>query len=332
MKTLVLTEEIEDIKKAGQIIKDGGLVAFPTETVYGLGADGLAADAVRKVYLAKGRPSDNPMILHIWQIEDVYRIAEEVRDEHMKLMKAFWPGPMTVVMKKKECVPAETAGGLDTVGIRLPDHETARRLIKESGTAIAAPSANLSGKPSPTRYSHVLDDLDGRIDAVIAGGDCHFGIESTVLTVRDGKVIILRPGAITPEMIKKETGLDVEFDPALKQNPADDEDFRPMAPGMKYRHYAPEGKMVIYSGDEEKVREAIEERKAQLESSGTRVGVIWFGSRDFETAAHDLFDRLRKMDADHVEYILAGALDDDGLGFSVMNRMMKSAGYNIVQV
>ena len=330
MKTQILKDNKEDIEKAGQIIKDGGLVAFPTETVYGLGADGLNPEAVKKVYKAKGRPSDNPMILHISQIDQVYGIAKDVSEEHLKLMEAFWPGPMTVVMECKGVVPKETTGGLSTVGIRLPKTDSARQLITAAATPIAAPSANLSGKPSPTKASHVLDDLDGRIDAIIEGGDCQVGIESTVLTIKDGKVIILRPGLITPEDIEKVLDLPVEFDPALTEGVG--KDFKPMAPGMKYKHYAPNGQMIIFSGVEENIKAEIEKKRTELEAQGKTVGVIFFGSDNVGEAAHDLFDKLRQMDKNNVEYILAGALDQDGLGFSVMNRMLKSAGYNVVNV
>ena len=330
MKTQILKDNIEDIEKAGQIIKDGGLVAFPTETVYGLGADGLNPEAVKKVYKAKGRPSDNPMILHISQIDQVYGIAKEVSEDHLKLMNAFWPGPMTVVMECQDVVPKETTGGLSTVGIRLPKTDSARQLITAAATPIAAPSANLSGKPSPTKASHVLDDLDGRIDAIIEGGDCQVGIESTVLTIKDGKVIILRPGLITPEDIEKVLDLPVEFDPALTEGVG--KDFKPMAPGMKYKHYAPNGQMIIFAGAEENIKAEIEKKRAELVAQGKTVGVIFFGSDNVGEAAHDLFDKLRQMDKNNIEYILAGALDQDGLGFSVMNRMLKSAGYNVVNV
>lgn len=330
MNTIIFKDTIEDIKKAGQIIKEGGLVAFPTETVYGLGADGLNPEAVKKVYKAKGRPSDNPMILHISQVDQIYEIAKTVTPNHLKLMDAFWPGPMTMVMDCKDIVPKETTGGLSTVGIRLPKTEAARQLISAAGTPIAAPSANLSGKPSPTNANHVLDDLDGRIDALIEGGDCQVGIESTVLTIKDDKIIILRPGLITPADIEKIVDLPVEFDPALTKGV--DEDFKPMAPGMKYKHYAPDGQMIIYSGAEDNIKAKILEKKAQLEAEGKTVGVILFGNDNVDIAAHDLFAKLRQMDKEKVEYILAGAVSQDGLGFSVMNRMLKSAGYNVINV
>lgn len=335
MKTLILKDTIEDIKKAGKILKNGGLIAFPTETVYGLGANGLDEAAVSKVYKAKGRPSDNPMILHISQIDEIYDIAEEINEDCLKLMEAFWPGPLTVVVKRKKIVPNTTTGGLDTVGIRMPSDKTARLLIKEAGIPIAAPSANLSGKPSPTMPEHVIKDMNGRIDGIICGGKCQVGIESTVVLVTGDTPIILRPGKITKEDMKKVLGKEVKIDPAIeiteiKNNK--DQDFRPMAPGMKYRHYAPDAEMVVIEGPEEKVKEEIKRRKEKIKAEGKKVGVIIFGDENFEEAAHDLFADLRKMDDEGVEYIIAGAVKSEGLGYAVMNRMLKSAGYNVIKV
>ena len=335
MKTLILKDTIEDIKKAGKILKNGGLIAFPTETVYGLGANGLDEAAVSKVYKAKGRPSDNPMILHISQIDEIYDIAEEINEDCLKLMEAFWPGPLTVVVKRKKIVPNTTTGGLDTVGIRMPSDKTARLLIKEAGIPIAAPSANLSGKPSPTMPEHVIKDMNGRIDGIICGGKCQVGIESTVVLVTGDTPIILRPGKITKEDMKKVLGKEVKIDPAIeiteiKNNK--DQDFRPMAPGMKYRHYAPDAEMVVIEGPKEKVKEEIKRRKEKIKAEGKKVGVIIFGDENFEEAAHDLFADLRKMDDEGVEYIIAGAVKSEGLGYAVMNRMLKSAGYNVIKV
>lgn len=335
MKTLILKDTIEDIKKAGKILKNGGLIAFPTETVYGLGANGLDEAAVSKVYKAKGRPSDNPMILHISQIDEIYDIAEEINEDCLKLMEAFWPGPLTVVVKRKKIVPNTTTGGLDTVGIRMPSDKTARLLIKEAGIPIAAPSANLSGKPSPTMPEHVIKDMNGRIDGIICGGKCQVGIESTVVLVTGDTPIILRPGKITKEDMKKVLGKEVKIDPAIeiteiKNNK--DQDFRPMAPGMKYRHYAPDAEMVVIEGPEEKVKEEIKRREEKIKAEGKKVGVIIFGDENFEEAAHDLFADLRKMDDEGVEYIIAGAVKSEGLGYAVMNRMLKSAGYNVIKV
>lgn len=331
MKTLILKDKDEDIREAGRILKEGGLVAFPTETVYGLGANGLNAQAVKKVYKAKGRPSDNPMILHISEIDDIKAIAEDVSEDALKLMKAFWPGPLTIVMKRKAVVPDETTGGLDTVGIRMPSDTVARKLIKEAGVPIAAPSANLSGKPSPTKAEHVIKDMDGRIDAVICGGDCQVGIESTVVSALAAVPVVLRPGKITKEQMSEVLGKEVIIDPAIV-NEGVSKDFKPMAPGMKYRHYAPNAEMLVVEGKAESVKAEIEKRKKALQEQGKKVGVIVFDDEDFEKAAHDLFDNLRKMDDIGVDYIIAGAVKSQGLGYAVMNRMLKSAGYNVIKV
>lgn len=334
MKTLILENTIENIEAAADILKNGGLVAFPTETVYGLGANGLNGEAVNKVFAAKNRPADNPMILHVSDIDDVYEIAEDVCEDAKKLMEAFWPGPMTVVLKRKSHIPNETTGGLDTVGIRLPDDETARTLIRKAGVPVAAPSANLSGKPSPTMAKHVIKDMDGRIDAILCGRDCEIGIESTVVLAVDNKPIILRPGKITAADMERVLGKEVGIDPTLekKESKEESEEFKPMAPGQKYRHYAPDAEMTVYEGDEEDVLKEIEKEKTRLEADGKKVGVIVFGTYNFEDAARELFAKLREMDEEGVEYILAGAVANEGLGFAVMNRMMKSAGYNIIKL
>ena len=341
MKTLHLKETAEDIKKAAEIIKKGGLVAFPTETVYGLGANGLDAKAAAGIYKAKGRPSDNPMILHIFELSELQEITDHISDNAIKMAEAFWPGPLTMIFQRNDKVPDVTTGGLDTVGVRMPSDSTARALIKESGVPIAAPSANLSGKPSPTKASHVAHDMDGRIDAIIYGGDCAVGIESTVVSVKDDEIVILRPGKITAADMEAVTGLKVSVDPAIVldkdengkgSSDNDDKDFKPMAPGMKYRHYAPDAEMLVIEGEADKVKAEIEKRKKDLESEGKKVGVIFFGTKDFDEAAHDLFARLREMDEQQVDVILAGAVEKTGLGYAVMNRMLKSAGNNVIKV
>lgn len=331
MKTLHLKETAEDIKKAAEIIKKGGLVAFPTETVYGLGANGLDAKAAAGIYKAKGRPSDNPMILHISELSELQEITDHISDNAIKMAEAFWPGPLTMIFQRNDKVPDVTTGGLDTVGVRMPSDPTARALIKESGVPIAAPSANLSGKPSPTKASHVAHDMDGRIDAIIYGGDCAVGIESTVVSVKDDEIVILRPGKITAADMEAVTGLKVSVDPAIALD-KDEKDFKPMAPGMKYRHYAPDAEMLVIEGEADKVKAEIEKRKKDLESEGKKVGVIFFGTKDFDEAAHDLFARLREMDEQQVDVILAGAVEKTGLGYAVMNRMLKSAGNNVIKV
>lgn len=334
MDTKILTEE--NIKEAAGIIKNGGLVAFPTETVYGLGANALDPEAVGKVYEAKGRPSDNPMIVHIARASDIGQLTPRLSPDIVTLIENFWPGPLTLVVKRKKGVPDRTTGGLDTVGVRMPDSPLALQLIEWAGCPIAAPSANLSGKPSPTRAQDVIEDLNGKVDAILKGPDCRVGIESTVLDVSGETPTVLRPGIITPESIEAAIGKKVAVDPALYVNRPRDvssEEFKPKSPGMKYKHYAPKADMTVIEGNRDKVKAEIERLKALNERLGNKVGVILFEEKAFIEAAHDFFARLRDLDRQEVDLILAGALSDtDGVGFAVMNRMLKSAGYNIVRV
>lgn len=364
MKTIIFKDTIEDIKKAGEIIAGGGIVAFPTETVYGLGANALDEEAVKKIYKAKGRPSDNPMIVHISQVDDVYGIAdissrtmsENALENFKSCADAFWPGPLTMVLPKKEIVPLTTTGGLDTVAIRMPSHKTARMLIESSGCPIAAPSANLSGKPSPTTAEHTLDDMDGRIDAIICGADCQVGIESTVVDMRNDDPVILRPGRITAEDLSNAIGVKVLIHPSLKisdlsrknadvsqknggmsqKNIDMSQNMVARSPGMKYKHYAPKAEMQVFiseTNDQRKALNVAKEEANRLKAMGQRAIIISF--KDGLEAAHDLFRRLRDADKAGYDVILAvGVSDDenDGVGFSVMNRMLKSAGYNVKKV
>lgn len=334
METKILKEN--QIVEAAKIIRNGGLVAFPTETVYGLGADALNAEAVAKVYEAKGRPSDNPMIVHIARASDIGQLTPRLSSDIVTLIENFWPGPLTLVVKRKEGVPDRTTGGLDTVGVRMPDSKLALDLINHAGCPIAAPSANLSGKPSPTRVQDVIEDLNGKVDAILEGPDCRVGIESTVLDVTGDVPTILRPGVITADHIESAIGKKVAIDPALHIDPTDagnDEEFAPKSPGMKYKHYAPKADMTIIEGNRDKVQAEIRRLKMLNERLGNKVGVILFEEQAFIEAAHDFFAKLRDLDREGVDLILAGALSDtDGIGFAVMNRMLKSAGYNIVRV
>ena len=357
MKTIIFKDTIEDIKRAGEIIAGGGIVAFPTETVYGLGANALDEEAVKKIYKAKGRPSDNPMIVHISQLSDVNDIAdvsdltmsEKAIENLRRCSDVFWPGPLTMVLPKKEIVPLTTTGGLDTVAIRMPSHKTARMLIEASGCPIAAPSANLSGKPSPTTAEHTLDDMDGRIDAIICGSDCQVGIESTVVDMRKDEPVILRPGRITTEDLSNTIGGMVLIHPSLKkrdmsktdldisENDVDmSQNMVARSPGMKYKHYAPEAEMQIFisdTNDREKALRMAEEEANRLKAIGKKTTIISF--TDGIEAAHDLFRRLRDADKAGYDVILAVGVSDDesgGVGFSVMNRMLKSAGYNVKKV
>ena len=334
----------EGLYKAAEIIKTGGLVAFPTETVYGLGANGLDENAVPKIYEAKGRPSDNPLILHISEFDEIENIVKEIPDVAFVLADEFWPGPLTMVFKKSDIVPYRTTGGLESVAVRMPSNKIARELIKTAGVPVAAPSANSSGRPSPTKADHVLSDLDGKIDMVIDGGTVDIGLESTIVDVTGEVPVILRPGFITEEMLSEAIGR-VKTDDAVK-NLSPDKDLKPKAPGMKYRHYAPQGKMTIYKGKPEKVVKIINEETAKSEGKKTAVLatdetkryykadiVISVGSReDSESIAHNLFDTLRSFDDMGAEIIFSEGFDESRLGFAIMNRLHKSAGYNIVNV
>lgn len=331
MKTLLLSTSETDLQIAAYILSNGGLVAFPTETVYGLGANALDPKAVAKVYEAKGRPNDNPMIVHISRASDIGQLTTVLSPRMIKLIENFWPGPLTLVVPKKADVPYITTGGLDTVGVRMPDDKVALKIIALAGCPIAAPSANLSGKPSPTKASHVIDDLDGKIDAIVCGEDCRVGIESTVLDVSTEIATILRPGIITAESIEAAIEEKVEFDPSLLTGATDL--LAPKSPGMKYKHYAPNAQMTIIEGQRDRVKSEIERLKGLNERLGLKVGVIFFEEQAFIEAAHDFFSNLREMDEQNVDLILAGALSDkDGVGFAVMNRMLKSSGFNIVKV
>lgn len=323
--------EIEKAQKsigiAADVIKKGGLVAFPTETVYGLGADALNEDAVKKVYEAKGRPSDNPMIVHIARASDIGQLTPKLSPDIVKLADCFWPGPLTLVLPKKDSIPKTTTGGLDTVAIRIPDNPVAVELIRLADTPIAAPSANISGKPSPTKAEHVREDLDGIVDVILAGEDSRVGIESTVLDLTTEIPTILRPGIITADQIEGAIGKKVQMSKNIK------EDEIAKAPGMKYKHYSPNAEMLIVEGQRNKVEEEIVRLKGLNEKLGLKVGVMLFEEQAFIEAAHDFFAELRELDSQGVDLIIAGALSDkDGVGFAVMNRMMKSAGYNIVRV
>ncbi len=335
----------EELEEACHILKDGGLVAFPTETVYGLGGDALNPLAASKIYSAKGRPSDNPLIVHIACIESLYDIAE-VTEDGLKLAKAFWPGPLTLVFKKKETVPPQTTGGLDTVAVRMPCHAVARELIKRSGIYIAAPSANLSGRPSPTQAKHVIEDLDGRIDIIIDGGSPDIGIESTIVDVSGSKAVILRPGYITKDMLK-DVLCDVSTDPAI-EGILPQKDIVAKAPGMKYRHYAPKGQLLIVEGSPDRVARKINSLVSEKDTEGYKTAVIAtdetkdkykcniiksIGTRKSENSiAASLYNILREMDYMEVQYIYSESFGAGILGGAVMNRMLKAAAGHIIQV
>ncbi len=341
----------EGIKKAGLIIKDGGLVAFPTETVYGLGGDALNPESSKKIYEAKGRPSDNPLIVHIADIDDIYGIAsmeddgypmDGIEDKMLSLARAFWPGPLTVILNKTDRVPHETTGGLDTVAIRMPSDNIAREFIRASGGYIAAPSANISGRPSPTRVKHVIEDMDGRIDMIIDGGDVDIGVESTIIDLTDKPAMILRPGAITIDMLRDVIG-EVVYAPNLR---GEDKDKAPKAPGMKYRHYAPKGELTVVRGLRENVAAYINDKAALYKSDLIKVGVICVDEHvldykaeivrcigkqgDDEEASKRLYSILRDFDTEGVEVIYSEELGAEGIGVALRNRLLKAAGQRIV--
>ena len=331
MDTLYLTTAEADIARAADIIRRGGLVGFPTETVYGLGGSALDPQAAKAIYAAKGRPSDNPLIVHIAKAEEMESLAASVPENAWKLAEAIWPGPLTMVLPKKPCVPDETTGGLATVAIRCPADEAARRLIELSGVPIAAPSANLSGRPSPTRWEHVKADLDGRIDALLCGNPCIGGIESTVLDLTDpDHPQVLRPGLITPERVTAVLGVPCTYDPAILGKP--EEGLVPKAPGMKYKHYAPKADMTLFEGPDAAVRREIRAQAEALRKAGKQAAVLLYGSG--EEAAAKLFADLRRLDGEGADVILAQALDGSkaSVNYSVMNRMLKAAGYHIKEV
>ena len=344
MKTQLVT--MDALQAAAGIIRDGGLVAFPTETVYGLGADAMNAEAAAKIYEAKGRPSDNPLIVHIADKEQVDLLAENVPEAAERIMEAFWPGPLTIILNKKKEVPHGTTGGLNTVAIRMPSHPVAQALIRESGCMIAAPSANTSGRPSPTTAAHVMEDMQGRIPMILDGGAVGIGIESTILDLTGEIPMILRPGYITKEMLEKVAGA-VDIDPAVagKQMP---ENVVAKAPGMKYRHYAPKGSLVLVEGPEDKVIEKINALTEEKTRLGYKVGVLgtdetlekyragWrrsIGSRECpDSGAAHLYGLLRECDEQELDYIYSESFFADGLGNAIMNRMLKAAGYHLISL
>ena len=345
-KKITDSSEAEEIyAQAAQIIRSGGLVAFPTETVYGLGADGMNEAASAKIYAAKGRPSDNPLILHIADRGGLNRVAAKVSQKAEKLMDTFWPGPLTMIFEKKQEVPYGITGGLETVAVRMPSHSVARRLIEESGTPIAAPSANTSGRPSPTQARHVAQDLDGRIDMLLDGGEVGIGLESTIVDMTTEPPVLLRPGYVTKEMIERVIG-EVLLDPALQEGVG--RNVIPKAPGMKYRHYAPKAELTIVEGELSRVTQEINRLAQEKRECGLKVGIIAteetkscyrnadirvVGTRqDEETIARHLFAILREFDEMGTECIFSEGFSEENLGQAIMNRLVKAAGHRIIRL
>ncbi|WP_271716156.1 L-threonylcarbamoyladenylate synthase [Anaeromicropila herbilytica] len=335
-----------DLCEAAKILREGGLVAFPTETVYGLGANGLDEKASKKIYEAKGRPSDNPLILHIADVDSLYEIASEVPESAKRLADEFWPGPLTMILKKNNKVPYSTTGGLESVAIRMPEHKIALALIKESGLYIAAPSANTSGKPSPTKAEHVIKDLNGKVDMIIDGGKVGIGLESTIIDLTSKVPTILRPGYITEEMLNNVLGT-VDTDKAiLKENK--DKNYKPKAPGMKYKHYAPKANLTIFEGNEATVIDEIIKRTMEKQTQGVKVGIIatdeskekyqcgvvkTIGSRkNNKSIARGLYEILRDFDDLDVDVIYSESFLDNNLGQAIMNRLLKASGYDLINV
>lgn len=351
-------EKIDDslLLEAAEIIRQGGLVAFPTETVYGLGANALNEEAAKKIYAAKGRPSDNPLIAHIAKPQDLAPLVKEIPEAGKKLMEAYWPGPLTMIFPKSDLVPYGTTGGLDTVAVRMPSDPIANRLIELAGVPIAAPSANTSGRPSPTMAEHVYQDMNGRIEMILDGGAVGIGVESTIVDVSGPVPVMLRPGAITIEMLEETVG-EVEIDPVIL-GPVS-KDIKPKAPGMKYRHYAPKAELILVedksavgqktgSAKQETVVDAIKRLAQEKLEQGLRVGIICTDETESqytagivrslgirakeETIAHNLFAVLREFDDLQADYIFSESFSKDHLGQAIMNRLTKAAGYHIIYV
>lgn len=334
----------EIIKEAGDILKNGGLVAFPTETVYGLGGNALDEEAAEKIYQAKGRPSDNPLIIHVAEFAALGKIVTRIPEKAKRLAEKYWPGPLTMIFPKSSYVPYGTTGGLETVAVRMPNHSLALELIRAGGGYVAAPSANTSGRPSPTKASHVEEDLNGRIDMILDGGPVGIGLESTIIDFTEEVPTILRPGYINQEMLEEVIG-PVRMDRGLV---ASDSNVRPKAPGMKYRHYAPKAQLLVVEGSPENVQEKIKELAEEKIKAGFQVGIIAtdesmskyplgvvksIGTRkDEESIARHLFGVLREFDDSGVSYIYSEAFNTPQMGQAIMNRLLKAAGQQKIQV
>ena len=343
---VMTTENVDTdaIARGGEILKKGGLVAFPTETVYGLGGNALDPEASKKIYAAKGRPSDNPLIVHIADIKDLKKVAAEVPEKAQILADKYWPGPLTMILPKADIVPSETTGGLDSVAVRFPSDRIAQALILAGGGFVAAPSANTSGRPSPTTAGHVIEDLGDKIDMIIDGGQVCIGLESTIVDFTEDVPVVLRPGYISLEMLQETLG-DVRMDRGLI---SPDSKVHPKAPGMKYRHYAPKADLTIIEGEAENVIREILRRTDEALATDKKVGIIAtdetkdrytegivksIGSRDQEeTIAHHLYEVLRDFDSCNVSEIYSEAFYTPRMGQAIMNRLLKAAGHKIIKV
>lgn len=339
MDTKILTTDKNSIATAGEILKTGGLVAFPTETVYGLGANAFDSECVKKIYAAKGRPSDNPLIVHISDISQLYPLVKDINDNALALIHAFMPGPFTIILKKSDLIPDTVTAGMDTVAVRFPENETARQLINATGSPIAAPSANLSGSPSPTKASHVIEDLSGRIDAIIDGGSCEVGLESTIVDSSSSVPVLLRPGGITFEDILEivpEATVDENILKSLAENQ------QPRCPGSKYKHYAPKAEVTVIEGDMKAVKRKIDLLLAEntdkicgvltMSENTYDCEVILSGGTTNREFAKNLFSHLRDFDHLGVEVVFAEFQSRDGYGLAIKNRLYKSASQRVIYV
>lgn len=331
----------QEIKKQAEILKNGNTVIFPTETVYGLGANALDNIAAAKIYAAKGRPSDNPLIVHIYDKKQVDELATDISEKAYTIMDKFWPGPITIILKKKDIVPNITSGGLDTVGIRMPSNPIAKELLKEVNLPIAAPSANISGRPSPTKGKHVYNEMNNRVDGIILGGDCTFGLESTVVDLTNDIPTILRPGSVTKEDLESIIG-QVNIDPALEKK---EDNIKAKAPGMKYKHYSPNADVYIVSGNINDVIKKINELSNNNAKEGLKCAVMCLDKnknkykcntivlgRNLEEVASNLFNALITADEEKYDIVYTEEFSNCGVGRAIMNRLLKSAGYKIIKV
>ena len=342
MKTHYFTSTKKDIESAAEILRNGGLVGIPTETVYGLGADGLNPEAVSRIFTAKGRPQDNPLILHIPEVGWLERYCQNVPREAYALAEAFWPGPMTIVLPRKNVVPDIVTAGLDTVGMRCPAHSLCREIISAAGVPVAAPSGNTSGRPSPTTAQHMLEDMDGKIEAIVDGGPCQVGVESTIIDLTCQPPRLLRPGGITLEQLRSVLG-EAAVDPAVTRLLGEGE--KPKAPGMKYRHYAPKAPVTVVAGSPEKSAAYIAAHAGKADgvicfdeylhlfAGGETRPVMDLGpAGDKEEQARHIFDALRSFDHTSVPAIWAQCPDTEGIGLAITNRLNKAAGFHIIEV
>lgn len=336
MQTKILTSSQEDIKEAGRLLRRGGLVAIPTETVYGLAANALMGEAVTRIFEAKGRPQDNPLIVHIADFVDIESLVLEIPQQARLLAKAFWPGPLTMVLPKSDRIPKETSGGLATVGIRFPSHPVAAAVIRAAGVPLAAPSANLSGSPSPTTAHHVEQDLLGRIDAIVDGGPCQVGVESTVITLAEGTPRLLRPGGVTLDQLQSVLGR-VEVDHAVLHRL--EEGAKASSPGMKYKHYAPSARVILVKGASyvdyvnRHAGDGVAALCYQEDGPQLHIPYVSFGAADDDSSqARELFDALRRLDEEGAKLVYARCPHTDGMGMAVYNRLIRAAGFEVLSI